>query len=409
MSGALEGIVVIDLSHVLAGPFCTMILADLGAEVIKVEPPQGDDARKFGPFLADHNRPENRESAYFISINRNKKSVCLDLKSDSGKRVLEDLLGRADVVVENFRPTTMTRLGFPWQRIQQLNSRIIYCSISGFGHDALPEYAEKPAYDMVAQAYSGLMSITGPIGGPPVRVGTSVGDIVAGHQGAIGILAALNHRQKTGKGQYIDIAMVDCLIYILENAVVRYSVDGEVPGPLGTAHPSITPFQGFETKDHEWIVVPIGNDFLWKKFCEVIDRPDLGSDASFATNELRTENRSSLIPTIEAEMKKKTRSEWLSLLEAAGLPNSPINTVEDVAEDRNIRYRQMMVNLEQPDLGSLDVVGSPFRMSDTPATVRTPAPRIGEHNRQVLRELLGYSNERIEALVKNKALRTGNR
>ena len=238
MPGALDGITVVDLSHVLAGPFCTMILADLGAEVIKVEPPGGDDARRFGPFLSAADQPQNRESAYFISVNRNKKSVCLDLKPEAGKRVLEDLLQRADVVVENYRPTTMTRLGFPWKRIQQLNERIVYCSISGFGHDALPEFAEKPAYDMVAQAYSGLMSITGPVGGPPVRVGTSVGDIVAGHQAAIGILAALIHRHTTGKGQYIDISMVDGLVYILENAVVRYSVDGEIPRPLETAHPA---------------------------------------------------------------------------------------------------------------------------------------------------------------------------
>ena len=405
MPNALEGITVIDLSHVLAGPFCTMILADLGAEVIKIEPPAGDDARCFGPFLSDDQHPENRESAYFISINRNKKSVCLDLKSESGKRVLEDLLIGADVVVENYRPTTMSKLGFPWQRIQQLNERIVYCSISGFGHDALPEFAEKPAYDMVAQSYSGLMSITGPLGGPPVRVGTSVGDIVAGHQGAIGILAALNYRHKSNKGQYIDISMVDGLVYILENAVVRYSVDGEIPQPLGTAHPSITRFQGFATKDGGWIVVPIGNDLLWRKFCEAIGRRDLTDHRSYKSNELRNENRSALIPILEAEMRKKTKAQWLNLLEEAGLPNSPINTVADVVQDENIRYRQMIVDLHQPNLGTITIVGSPFRMSATPASVRAAAPRIGEHSRQVLKDFLGYSDQKIEKLLDDKVLR----
>jgi CoA:oxalate CoA-transferase len=405
MPNALEGIKVIDLSHVLAGPFCTMILADLGAEVIKIEPPRGDDARAFGPFLSNKQQPEYRESAYFISINRNKKSVCLDLKSESGKAVLEDLLVRADVVVENYRPATMTRLGFPWRRIHQLNERIVYCSISGFGHDALPEFAEKPAYDLVAQAYSGLMSITGPLGGPPVRVGTSVGDIVAGHQGAIGILAALNYRHKSKKGQYIDISMVDGLVYILENAVVRYSVDGETPQPLGTAHPSVTPFQGFATKDRGWIVVPIGNDLLWAKFCRAIGREDLIAHPSYRSNELRTRNRSVLIPVLESEMRKKTKSQWLDLLEKAGLPNSPINSIAEVVQDENIRHRQMIVDLDQPNLGALTVVGSPFRMSATPASIRTPAPRIGEHSCQVLRDFLGYSQERIEKLLVEKTLR----
>jgi CoA:oxalate CoA-transferase len=405
MPNALEGIVVIDLSHVLAGPFCTMILADLGAEVIKIEPPGGDDARTFGPFLSNKRRPDYRESAYFISVNRNKKSVCLDLKRQSGKAVLEDLLTRADVVVENYRPATMTKLGFPWRRIKQLNERIVYCSISGFGHDALPAFAEKPAYDMVAQAYSGLMSITGAPGGPPVRVGTSVGDIVAGHQGAIGILAALNYRHKSRKGQYIDISMVDGLVYILENAVVRYSVDGETPRPLGTAHPSITPFQGFATKDRGWIVVPIGNDLLWMKFCRAIGREDLIAHPSYRNNELRTRNRSVLIPALESEMRKKTKSQWLDLLEKAGLPNSPINSIAEVVQDENIRHRKMIVDLDQPNLGALTVVGSPFRMSATPASIRTPAPRIGEHSSQVLRDFLGYPQERIDRLFDEKTLR----
>jgi len=408
MPGALEGIKVIDLTHVLAGPFCTMILGDLGAEVIKIEPPRGDDSRYFGPFVPENGNPRNRQSAYFISVNRNKKSVCLDLKTEQGKRVLEDLLRSADVVVENFRPTTMSRLGFPWRRIQQLNKRIVYCSICGFGHDTLPEFGQKPAYDLVAQAYSGLMSITGPLDGPPVRVGTSVGDIVAGHQGAVGILAALLHRHSSDEGQYIDISMVDGLVYILENAVVRYTVGGEIPEPLGTAHPSITPFQAFETSDREWIVIPVGNDLLWQKLCAVIGRPDLAAEQSFASNESRSKNRRTLIPILEGEMGKRSRAEWLQRLEEAGLPNSPINTVADVVADRNIRYRGMVVDLEQPGLGPLSVVGSPFRMSATPAAIRTAAPRIGEHNLEVMKDLLGYTDERIADLLSNGTLLSGN-
>ena len=408
MSGALEGIKVVDLTHVLAGPFCTMILADLGAEVIKIEPPRGDDSRYFGPFVSQEDNPRNRQSAYFISVNRNKKSVCLDLKTEEGKLVLEDLLCSADVVVENFRPTTMSRLGFPWRRIQQLNKRIVYCSICGFGHDALPAFGGKPAYDLVAQAYSGLMSITGPRDGAPVRVGTSVGDIVAGHQGAIGILAALLHRHGSDEGQYIDISMVDGLVYILENAVVRYTVSGELPGPIGTAHPSITPFQAFETADREWIVIPIGNDLLWRKLCAVIDRPDLAAEKSYASNESRSRNRSTLIPILEGEIGKKSRSEWLAQLEKAGLPNSPINSVADVVSDSNIRYRGMVVDIEQPGLGPLSIVGSPFRMSATPASIRTPAPRIGEHNEEVMKDLLGYTDKRIADLLNKKTLLSEN-
>ncbi len=405
MGGALEGISVVDLSHVLAGPFCTMILADLGAQVIKIEPPGGDDARRFGPFVREQGRPENKHSAYFISINRNKKSLCLDLKTSQGKRVLEDLLKNADVVVENFRPTTMSKLGFSWQKIQEINERIIYCSICGFGHDALPEFAEKPAYDMIAQAYSGIMSITGPEGGPPVRIGTSVGDIVAGHQGAIGILAALHHRIRSGKGQYIDIAMVDGLVYILENAVVRYSVDREIPKPLGTAHPSVTPFQAFKSKDGKWIVIPIGNDILWKRFCETLGKPELIDNERYKSNELRTENRQRLLQILEGEMKKRTLADWLQALEAAGLPNSPLNTVDRVAEDPNLRYRQMIIDVEQPEVGSLTVVGSPFKMSETPASVRSPAPRKGEHSRQVLTGFLGYPESKVEKLAQDNVIR----
>ena len=400
MKKALEGIKIVDLSHVLAAPFCTMVLADLGAEVVKVEPPSGDDSRAFGPFIQEKDR-DKKQSGYFISINRNKRSICVDLKLDEGKEILREMIRKADVVVENYRPTTMKKLGFSYEEMKKLNPSVIYCSICGFGQDALPAYATKPAYDMVAQGFSGLMSITGPLGGAPVRVGSSVGDIVAGHQGAIGILAALAYREKTGEGQHVDISMVDGLVYTLENAVARYTMNGEIPGPLGSAHPAITPFQSFKGQDGNWIITPIGNDSLWKKFCTALEREDLTDHPLYSTNPLRTKNRDSLIPILEAEFLKKPAEEWLAILEEHGLPNSPLNTIDKVVADPNIRYREMIVEMEQPHVGAIKVVGSPFRMSETPGTVRTSAPLLGEHTETYLRDDLGFSPEQIQKLMED--------
>jgi len=398
MTGALAGIRVTDLSHVLAGPTTSMILADLGAEVIHVEPVEGDDARRFGPF-------KNEQSAYFISINRNKKSVVLDLKTPEGKEILQDLIRASDVILENYRPTTMARLGFSYPEVQRLNPRIIYASICGFGHDALPDYAARPAYDMVAQAFSGIMSITGPEGGPPVRVGTSVGDIVAGHQAAIGILAALRHRDQSGQGQMVDQSMVDGLVYILENAIVRYTVSGDVPQPLGTAHPSITPFQGFQTRDG-WIITPVGNDSLWKTYCRAIERPDLAEHPRFRTNELRTEHRGEIVAVLQEEMAKKTTEQWMAVFEGHRLPCSPVNTIDRVVEDPNVNYRKMIVEIDQPGAGKMKIAGSPFHLSETPGVVRSPAPLLGEHTESVLRDTLGYPPERISALRRKRAAYT---
>lgn len=399
MSKALEGITIVDLSHVLAAPFCTMILADLGADVIKVEPAIGDDSRAFGPFVSQTDDPAKKQSAYFISINRNKRSTCINLKTDAGKAILTNMIRKADVVVENFRPDTMQKLGFSYEKMQEINPAVIYCSICGFGHDALPEYASTPAYDMVAQAYSGLMSITGPIGGPPVRVGSSIGDIMAGHQGAIGILAALEYRRRTGRGQHVDISMVDGLVYTLENAIVRYTVDKDVPQPLGSMHPTITPFQGFQAKDGKFVITPIGNDSLWATFCKVIGRTDLTDHELYRTNGLRTQHRDTLIPILEKEMLRKTAEEWLADLNAAGLPNSPINTIDQVVSDKNLHHRDMIVTVDQPKVGPVTMAGSPFRLSETPGEVRTPAPLLGQHSREVLVEFLGYDTARVDALM----------
>ena len=398
MSKALEGIRVVDLSHVLAGPVCTMFLADLGAEVIHLEPPRGDDSREFGPFIGGRGK---NNSGYFISLNRNKKSMVVDLKKEEGKRILERLVRVSDVVVENFRPDTMEKLDFGWEQLRRMNPRIVYASISGFGHDTLPGYDARPAYDMVAQAYSGLMSITGPEGGAPCRVGSSIGDIVAGHQAAIGILAALVRRNRTGRGQYYDGSMVDGLFSVLENAVVRYTAGGEIPGPLGGAHPTIVPFQGFMTKDGTWMVVAVGNDSLWARFCGAIRREDLIEDPRFSTNPLRAENRGELAAVLSGEMLKKTTAQWASVFDGSGIPYSPINSIRDICEDPYIAHRKMIVEIDQPPVGKMKIVGSPIRMSETPGEVRFPAPMLGEHTGEVLRDVLGCSENDIEELKRD--------
>lgn len=401
MSRALEGIRVVDLSHILAAPTCTMFLADLGAEVIHVEPFHGDDSREIGPFVGE---PGKDRSGYFISINRNKKSMALNLKSEKGKKILRELIEVSDVLVENFRPTTMGKLGFSWEEIQKINPKVIYASICGFGHDALPEYADRPAYDMVAQAYSGIMSVTGPEGGPPCRVGSSVGDICSGYQAVIAILAALYKRVETGRGQHYDGSMVDGLFAVLENAVVRYTINQEIPGPLGGAHPSITPFQGFKTVD-SWIIAAIGTDALWVKFCTVLGREDLADDPKYKTNPLRTKNKKDLIPILDVEMAKKTTKEWEVIFENTELPYSPINNMKDICEDPHIAHRKMLVEIDQPGIGKVKIANSPICLSETPGDVYAPAPLLGEHSEEVLREILGYSQEEIGSLMEEEVIK----
>jgi CoA:oxalate CoA-transferase len=403
MAGPLEGIRVADLSHVLAAPFTTMILADLGAEVIKVEPFIGDDSREFGPFIKEKDGTAV-QSGYFISINRNKKSICVDLKQPGGKKILEDLIKTADVLIENYRPDTMTKLGFSFEAISRINPCIIYCSICGFGHDAPPEFASKPAYDMVAQAYSGLMSITGPEGGPPCRVGSSIGDIMAGHQAAIGILSALWHRQKTGRGQHVDASMVDGLVYTLENAIARYTILGEIPQPIGSAHPTITPFQGFKASDG-WIIAPIGNDKLWASFCKAIDREDLTNHPDYKTNPLRCKNKPALIPILDEVIKTKTTTQWFEIFDEYGLPYSPLNNMEQVVNDPVINYRGMIAEIDQPKVGRMKIVGTPFHLSETPSSIKTPAPLLGQHTDEILSQLLKYSDEEITELRKKNTIK----
>ena len=396
MERALQGIRVIDMSHVLAGPTATMLLADLGAEVIHVEPPRGDDAREYGPFIGGVDKDH---SGYFISLNRNKKSLVLNLKKGKGKDILKELIKVSDVLVENFRPGTMDTLGFSWEEVRHINPKVIYASISGFGHETLPEYANRPAYDVVAQAYSGLMSLTGPEQGPPCRVGSSIGDIVAGHQAAIGILAALFYRTITGRGQRYDGSMVDGLFSIMENAVVRYTIGDEIPKPLGTAHPTITPFQAFPTGDN-WIIIAIGTDKLWTQLSAALGRNDLAEDPRFLTNTLRTKNRQALVNILTDELKKKTTADWTEIFEKEGIPYSPVNNIQQICEDPQLKYRNMLVEIEQKGIGKMKIAGSPLRLSETPGRVYQGAPALGEHTEELLFSILNKSRPEILALRK---------
>jgi CoA:oxalate CoA-transferase len=392
MNRPLENIKVLDLTRVLAGPFCTMILSDLGAEVLKVEMPgTGDDARGFGPF-------KNGSSLYFASINRDKKSISLNLKNDLGKQVFKQLLPKFDVLVENFRPGTMEKLGLGYDVLKELHPGLIYAASSGFGHSG--PYSTRPSYDILAQAMGGIMSITGWPGSPPTRVGMSLGDITASLYTAIGINAALYHRTNTGLGQKIDVSMLDCQLSILENALARYQVEGKSPEPLGNRHPTITPFQAFKASDGHFVVA-IGNDNLWKSFCKAIDRADLLEDPSFVTNGLRTENIEDLMGVLEPIFQAKTMDKWLAIFEAAQVPCAPINTIDKLFEDEQLKARNMIIDLHDKNAGDMKIAGNPIKMSSVPeVTKREPAPGIGEHNEEILSKLLGLDPKSIDDLRK---------
>jgi len=378
VAGPLNGVVVVDLTRVLAGPFCTMVLSDLGARVIKVEPPGGDDSRHYGPFVEG-------ESAYFASLNRGKESIALDLKAEGDRALFERLLRKADVVAENFRPGTMERLGYGWEALHARFPRLIYAAASGFGHSG--PYSRRPAYDLVAQAMGGIMSLTGEPDGPPARVGTSIGDITAGLFTAIGINAALYQRDRTGAGMKIDVAMLDGQVAVLENALARYFATGEVPGPMGTRHPSITPFEAFASADGH-IVVAAGNDALFARLCQTIGRPELAVDPRFDTNPRRTANVEALKAEMEAALRRRPAADWLAALEAAGIPCGPINTVDKVAADPQVKARAMVVSAEGASGRRLRMAGNPVKMSafDDPPT-RARVPRLDEDRARVAAEL----------------------
>lgn len=393
MTHALQGIKILDLTRVLAGPYATMILGDLGADIIKIEMPgKGDDSRYFGPYLND-------ESAYFMSINRNKRSMTLNLKEEEGKKILLKMVEEADVIVENFRPGTMEKLGLGYDVLKKVNPKIIYGAASGFGHSG--PYSKRAAYDAVVQGMGGIMSITGQKDGVLTRVGPSIGDIAAGLFTAIGILTALVSRNETGKGQKVDVAMLDCQVALLENAIARYVVSKEVPKPMGNRHTSIVPFEPFETKDGE-IIVAAGNDVLWSKFCDAIDKKELVNDERFVTNPLRNQNYEVLRDLIAEPLKYKTTKEWQDILDDIGVPNGPINTIDKVLEDPQVIAREMIVEVEHPKAGKLKVPGIPIKMSDTPGEIRTPSPLLGQHTYEILNEMLGYDKDTVDRLVSEK-------
>jgi CoA:oxalate CoA-transferase len=374
--GPLEGIVVIDLSRILAGPYCTFLMAEMGARVIKVEPPKGgDDARAYGPFV-------NGKSTYFASINRGKESIALDLKNDEHRKIFEQLLAKADVVVENFRPGTMEKLGYGWDTLHRKYPKLIYASASGFGHTG--PHSKDPAYDMVMQGMGGIMSITGNEGQPPSRVGMSIGDIGAGLYTAVAVNAALVHRLKTGESTKVDIAMFDCQLALLENAIMRYTVEGEVPGPLGARHPTITPFQAFKTSDGA-IIIAAGNDGLFVKMCEALGRPDLAADANHKTNALRLKHHRKLEHEIEHVLKGNTTAHWLSVVSKAGVPCGPINNVAQAIAHPQVAARNMLVSVPDGSGGTLKLAGNPLKMSafDDPQT-RRPAPDLDADRATIL-------------------------
>ncbi|HEX4113284.1 MAG TPA: CaiB/BaiF CoA-transferase family protein [Stellaceae bacterium] len=377
--GPLSGITVVDLSRILAGPYATFLMAEMGARVIKVEPPPpGDDARAYGPYV-------NGVSTYFASINRGKESISLDLKAAPDKRIFEKLLERADVVVENFRPGTMEKLGYGWEALHQRYPKLIYAAASGFGHTG--PFSAKPSYDMVVQGLGGIMSITGHPGMPPARIGMSIGDIGAGLYTAVAINAAIAHRAMTGAATKVDIAMFDCQLALLENAVMRYTVLGEVPGPLGGRHPSIVPFEALETADG-WMIVAAGNDNLWLKLCEGLGRPDLAADPRYKTNDLRSRNRDTLRPELVKELSKRATAENVALLEQAGVPCGPINNVEDALNHPQVAARNMMITVEDPDAGTLRLAGNPLKFSAFPdPPTRDPAPTLDRDRAKILKEL----------------------
>ena len=390
MARPLEGIRVIDLTRVLAGPFATMILSDLGADVIKVElPGRGDDSRAFGPF-------KNATSLYFFAINRGKRSVSLNLKAERGRGLLLDLVKQSDVLVENYSPGVMDRLGLGYDVLKKHNGRLIYAAISGFGHSG-PD-SQKPAYDILVQAMGGIMSITGWPDMPPTRVGMSTGDITAALFAAVGIVAALHQRDKTGVGQKVDVAMLDCQLAILENALSRFQVDGVPPRPLGNRHPTITPFQAFKALDG-YFVVGAGNDAIWVRLCNAIARPDLATDPRFTTNASRTDALDEVVACLEQAFARKTVAEWLAILEAAGVPCGPVNTIDHVVQNRQLKARNMLVEVEDPVAGTVMVPGNPIKLSDVPREPPfTRAPAVGEHTEEVLSDLVGLSPADIEDL-----------
>jgi formyl-CoA transferase/CoA:oxalate CoA-transferase len=386
-----EGVRVLDLSRMLAGPYGSMLLADQGAEVIKVEEPDGGDPmRVMGPpFLPDG------ESAYFLSINRNKKSLALDLAGDAGRRVFHDLVANADVVWENFRPGVMERLGCDYATLSAINPALVMCSISAYGQDG--PYRDWPAFDLALQAMGGAMSITGERGGPPVRMGLPMGDLAGGLFGAFAVAGALFRRARSGRGAHIDLSLLDCQVSLLSYLAQYFWADGNVPRPLGSAHSSVVPYQALATRDGHLIVAIFAEKF-WAAFCRAVERPEWTADPRFATNRDRVANRGALMPLVERLFRERTTAEWLARLQMAGVPATPIQSVDRVLTDPQVHHRRMVVGVEHPRHGRLPTLGTPVKVDGAMDLGVTAAPRLGQHTDAILGELLKYSGECVAAL-----------
>jgi crotonobetainyl-CoA:carnitine CoA-transferase CaiB-like acyl-CoA transferase len=398
MPQALDDITVLDLSHALAGPFASTLLGDYGADVIKIEPLDGEIARDWGPPFYG---PDADETAYFVNLNRNKRSVALDLKQPEGREIFFRLLDGADVVLENLRVGTVARLGIDYARARARQPRIVYCSVSGFGQDG--PYRDRAALDLVVQAESGMISITGEAGGHGVRCGVSIADITAGMYAAFGIMAALHARDKTGAGQFIDVSMLEGQLGILSGMIGAFVADRVVPGPMGTAYGALLPYQTFQTRTRD-IAIGIGSDKLWRAFCPLLGLPHVAADPRFVTNPARNANRAALIPLLQEAFLTRSYEEWEAILQPAGIPMGAINTIEQVVAHPQVAARQAIVECEHPIAGRVKTVAPPIRMSATPGSIRRPAPLLGEHTEEVLRERLGLGASEIARLRSAKVI-----
>ena len=389
----LDGIRVLDFTNALAGPYCSMMLGNMGAEVIKVEKPgTGDDSRGYGPFV-------NGQSGYFVSVNHGKKSVVCNTKDPEGVEMFKELVKHVDIVVENLKAGAMNRMGLGYEELKKVNPKLIYVAISGFGQTG--PYSPRPAYDMVVQAMGGVMSITGEPGGKPVRVGASIGDIIAGIFGAFGAVTALYKRSITGEGDMVDVGMLDCQLAILENAIIKYSATGVVAGPMGAVHPTVTPFQAFETKDN-YVIAACGNNRLYAAFCNALGCPELIDDPRFDTNMHRNQNLKLIGDLLTEKTRTKTTAEWLEILEKAGVPCTGINTVDKLFTDPQVAARNMLIEIDQPGMGKVKIAGNPVKMASIEAAGDADhhaAPALGSSTRDVLVNMLGWDEAKADDYV----------
>lgn len=399
----LENIRILDITRALAGPYCTMMLGDLGADVIKVERPEiGDETRGWGPpFVGQPYGPYPGESAYFIAANRNKRSVTVNIQSPEGKEIIHRLAGISDVLVENYRTGDLDRLGLGYSDLHALYPRLIYCSVSGYGRTG--PYAERPGYDAVLQAEGGMMSITGPMEGPPSRVGIPIIDITSGMFAATAILAALHARDLTGEGQLVDISLFDSHLALLTNVASNYLVGGKPPRRLGNAHPNLVPYDAFSARDG-WFVLGVANEKQWAQLCEVLERPDLKTDSRFAANRDRVTNREELAAELNRIFSQRDVNDWLAELVKAGLPCGRINSIPEVFAHPQAQAREMTLESEHPSAGRLQLTGFPYKLSQTPAELQKPPPRLGEHTEEVLTALLGYSVDQVTSLREKRSI-----